>query len=348
MANTITNLKITDIEGEDVAAFVTKYRAGISFLRKADCHEGSNGIKYYKYIWSDSVDLLLEKLQATSTEDFNNVFKMLGTALEMESLDVTEGVSSLGKKAPVIEGDNIVKQLEMLLAMAQRKYMILSSQSKWTGVGTPGQSSFVGTVCWNCGEGGHTADKCMKPKNESALAQNRQAYRERFGRGSGRGRGSGGRNGRGRDGRGGGGRGGQRSPRGKWRPPTPQEHNKRIIDGKWYSYNPRANEGRRHWYVCDPQPGAGQSSSSSTTASSAGAHVTTQGMTSTTAPLVPSPHTSFTLDGVSELMPAGSGSVAQVSLDAARKAAQKQALVAQIQQTQAAYNKQMEELCKFE
>jgi len=88
--------------------------------------------------------------------------------------------------------------------------------------------------------------------------------------------------------------------------------------------------------------------SSSMTASLAGAHVSTQGMMSMNAPLVPSLHMSFTLDGVSELMPAGSGSVAQVSLDAARKAAQKQALVAQIQQTQAAYNKQMEELCKFE
>jgi len=63
--------------------------------------------------------------------------------------------------------------------------------------------------------------------------------------------------------------------------------------------------------------------------------------------------TLFTLNGLTELSPvtnesSSTGSVAQVSLEAARKSAQEQALISKIQQTQSVYKEQMEELHKFE
>jgi len=76
-----------------------------------------------------------------------------------------------------VEDDDIAQRLENLLQLAQKKYLNLSSQNKWSGVGTPGKLSFISKpTSWNCGADDLMADKCPKPKNEAAIECNHQSY----------------------------------------------------------------------------------------------------------------------------------------------------------------------------
>jgi len=323
MANTITNLKITDIEGEDISIFVTMYCAGMTFLKNASRIEGPGGVTYYRYLCSDSVNLLLDKLHSTSTKDFNEFFNMFKVGLELDNSGIEKGALALGKPRPILEGDDISQRLENHFQLAPRKFIILSGNQEWSGVGMPGTLGFQAfkKICWNCRKEGHLAGECMQPRNEATIAHNCLTFQQtRSGRGRGRGQG---------DGQGRGGGHGPGKPTGKWHPLTAEEHNKRLIDGKPYHYNPEAEKGCGHWYEVKAPP----KKTPEMTHPPPGANIAQQGMHGM--PLTPSPHTSFTLDGISELTletaanlsSDSNSSVAQASLDAARTAARKQALL---------------------
>jgi len=125
----------------------------------ADHHVGDDGVHYYKYIHSDSTALLLEKHRSTLTPEFNNVFGMISVINKLEGspvlIDGRPGVVPTTKSS-----DNIAKEIERLLTLAQDQYILLSSQQKWNGVGHPGRSSFIVNnvsmaPSWNCGQEGH-------------------------------------------------------------------------------------------------------------------------------------------------------------------------------------------------
>lgn len=320
LSNTLVNLKITDIPGEDVTSFVTKYRAGMTFLKRSNSYKDADGKVHYKYIRADSMQLLLAVLSSTSTEEFNEVFSWAKVAITINQMGETEG-PRLGQDDSLF-GNDLVKQLEDLLSSAQSQYLVLSSQAKWNGTSTPGLSTFtVIPTCWNCGNQGHTVTKCQKPLNQAVIDKNRKGFRDARGGSRGRGTGRGGR--------------GRGNSTGKWRRPTPEEHNKRVIDGKWHNYNPSANGGRGHWYVMDPQPG-GQSATRTPTAAPAVAPAPAP----TPAPAPAPPTTSMATPGMT--------SVAQTSIDAARQAARKQALAAQLKRDQALYTQHLEEFKSLE
>jgi len=326
LANTVTELKITDIPGEDVTLFVTKYRAALTFLKNANSYQDTNGVTHYKYLRADSLDLLLEKLRSTSTQEFNDLFGVASAVIKMEKLEPGRGQTRLGPGDASLLGDNLVQQLEGVLSNAQSQYLELSSLGKWHGVGTPGTSSFLS--CWNCGEDGHRVPECPKEKNEAVIAANRQKF-------GGRGRG------RGRDG--GRGRGRGRTPF-RWAKPTPAEHNKRLIGGKWHNFNPTANGGRGHWYVMNPQPKAATPAPApaATPAPAPAAHP------ATTIVLDASSLTSGTTM-TTDTTPSTSGtSVAQVSLEASRREARKQGLLATLEKDRDTYNAHMQELKDLE
>jgi len=97
-----------------------------------------------------------------------------------------------------------------------------------------------------------------------------------------------------------------------------------------------------------PQPGE--------KAAQPAANLTTQGSqvpapAPGSAPLVPSPHTSFEISGaltLTSLTSTSSGTVHQGSAEAARKEEQKQALILIMKRKQEQYNKHMEELKQLE
>jgi len=216
----------------------------------------------------------------------------------------------LGVAPTTKSGEDIAKEIERLLTLAQDQYILLSSQQKWNGVGHPGRSSFIvnnvsTAPCWNCGQEGHKAADCKKPCNQAAYDCNRQLIWHGGG-GQGRGRGRGGGRGRGSHGR-----------FYKWRPPTEQEHNKQIIDGKWYNWNPKADGNKGRWFVMNPQPGEKQAAPAANVAGSTASQATTTVPTSLV-PLVPSPHTLYVITdtlALTEMMSSSGtpgGSVAQV------------------------------------
>jgi hypothetical protein len=149
---------------------------------------------------------------------------------------------------------DVVAVSEQILKHAQREYLRLVHLNKWLGVSTPGTSSFTAAerICFNCGEKGHLAGTCPQPRNQAAFERRMKAFREQHpGRG---GRGPGGGRGRG-PGRGGG-RGGRGGGTSKFSPPTAEEGNKRIIDGKQMHWTPTANKGQGRWFPCDSKPQA--------------------------------------------------------------------------------------------
>jgi len=50
--------------------------------------DGDDGVHYYKYIGLDSTALLLEKLRAPSTPEFNDVFQMISVVNKLEGSPV--------------------------------------------------------------------------------------------------------------------------------------------------------------------------------------------------------------------------------------------------------------------
>jgi len=200
----------------------------------------------------------------------------------------------------------------------------------------------VNEFCWNCGHEGHRAAGCLNPKDPIQFEKNCKLFMERKqaagcggdGRGCGRG-------GRGTPGCGGGGN--------KWCPPTEQEHNKHIIDGKCHNWNPRA-QGKGRWFLMNPQPGE-KAAQPPAAANLATQPTQAPAPAPTGAPLVPSPHTSFKIRDaltLTLLTSTSSGTVAQVSADAARKEAKKQALISIMQCEQEQYYKHMEEFKQLE
>jgi len=82
------------------------------------------------------------------------------------------------------------KDVEQLLCMAESQYNVLFQKGKWTGVNTPGLSSFTATGggrCWNCSETGHMLDNCPCSHDNAAIERNTQVFwHARGGHGGGR------------------------------------------------------------------------------------------------------------------------------------------------------------------
>ena len=325
LMNHIPTLQLRDEKGEDVVTFVSKIRAGLSFLARAHCIEDPHdGTKFYKYVRTDLPQLLLQTFQTSSTPEFNKVFEMLST---MNTLyrssnqdsdgDTSEGTTLLDSMA---KDTDVVAVSEQILKHAQREYLRLVHLNKWLGVSTPGTSSFTAAerICFNCGEKGHLAGTCPQPRNQAAFERRMKAFREQHPGRGGRGPGSGRGRGPGR----GGGRGGRGGGTSKFSPPTAEEGNKRIIDGKQMHWTPTANKGQGRWFPCDSKPQAnmaGKPTESVKTAPSTGSE--TSALTTST-PTFPTQSTTM---------------VADVSIDAARKQAQKAATLEKAKQAQAAY-----------
>ena len=223
LSNVLSTFQVTSIQGECITNFTTHVRSVVKFLKSAHVVQTLDGGEYHKYIRADLADKLLDSLQTTSTPEFNEVFKMTKNMLTVERHGTHNSTST---------DETVFTSIEEILDLAQEHYLTLVSQGKWNGVTSPGQSSFLAGLCWNCGGQGHMAHECPKPKNEQAIARNRKQQ----GRG-GPGRGGGGR-----------GRGKGKGPSGKWAPPTAAEHNKRVIDGVPHHYNPAAHEGKGRWF----------------------------------------------------------------------------------------------------
>jgi hypothetical protein len=98
--------------------------------------------------------------------------------------------------------------------------------NEWAGLQTSVSESIFVTqnqaivTCWNCGEQGHRVTDCTKPRNADMITKNKETYQNTFSP-----------------------RGKRSANRIKFAPATPEENNRRIIDGKPWIDDPS----RTHW-----------------------------------------------------------------------------------------------------
>jgi hypothetical protein len=169
----LESLKVTDFNGEIVAAYV-------SFARGAFEHLSNNNAVPF-----DLQTILTDAMSVTSTKAFNDVIIAMNTNHLM-------GIKSI--------------EMEEILQKAEEEYIALVMGNKReAGTSLAAQDSvFFAGNCYNCGQKGHSAANCHQQNGRNQFGGGRGGRGGRGSRGHGRG---GGHFGRGGDGRGRGGQG---------------------------------------------------------------------------------------------------------------------------------------------
>jgi hypothetical protein len=132
MIRKITNMKITEIQGENVDKAISNIRTAMTRLKTVD------------QVPTDIKKLLIEIFQKTSVPSFNDVFKALDNTMR---LGLAEGTRF---------------NVEGILELAETTYHEFNERGEWTVGNSQTRSQFV--TCWNCGEEGHLRTECPKPR----------------------------------------------------------------------------------------------------------------------------------------------------------------------------------------
>lgn len=325
LMNMLEEFHLSNIPGEDVSKFATYVTHAYDYLEGAHSVTLPDGTTYHKFVRADFPKLLIKALKTSSTPEFNRVFDFLGDI----STVAEHGAGGLGDGSTIPANATSVREI---LDLAQKTYLELCHLGQWNGaLPSPAKSTFLTNItCWNCGETGHGANKCPKPRNQPVYDKNKKEHEEKKRQAH-------------QDGGRGGGRGhGRKGPRrGKWAAPSPNEHNKRMIDGVLHHYNPGGNKGKGHWYPVNSPPAANPAASVPSQVPPTVADLAAQMMTMMTDDMssVTQPTTTETTNP-----PTAGGLVAQQSIQDARSHGRKQALKASILQGQARLQQQLNEL----
>jgi len=203
------------------------------------------------------VQKMLKVLQTTSVNGFNHTFSMLEDQLTFNRRlkNSLNSPTMLGLGHMQITNpsnnwtlDNSPRSLLVLWTFARSTYSELQTNGEWDSALRPHeteqpQAHAVFTVtCFNCG-GPHTVVQCTEVLNEERIEKNRKEFlqKKKLERQSKR--------------------KGKPVPR-AWRPPEPDEHGKRVIYGKPYTWN----EAHHGWDKDDtPETGLSTNTVSTTT-----------------------------------------------------------------------------------
>ena len=147
---TISEMKISEIKGENAATAVSLIRGGISRVKNY-----RDPITRAQAIPHDLNKTVCKGvLQSTSCSDFNSVFKQI--------LQTSEIMRLSGQP-------QTLPKTEQLLTIAENHYLDLATTNSWTGVDKPGTSAFnagpVTRTCFNCGSKDHESKDCSKSPN---------------------------------------------------------------------------------------------------------------------------------------------------------------------------------------
>jgi Zinc knuckle len=200
LINSVKNLKISNFEGENVSRVVSLIRGANKRRRNVTILPE----EFPKWV--------LMVLQTSSVEDFNKTFSHLKRTIEV----VTPLVTRLPPSYPSIEE---------MLRMGEKLYLDMSSANEWTGAKTKtNQSTFVANgivakkfTCWNCGTEGHSIKDCPKPSNPTLQERNKKLFNEAKKKNKEDKK----KNDKDKN---------DKTPTGKWAPPSAKENNKRTID----------------------------------------------------------------------------------------------------------------------
>ena len=216
LVDTVENLKISKVRGENVSKIVS---------RILGAHERLEAIEM---VPEDFAKTVLKVLQTSSVEKFNKVFELIESQARI--------ADALARSGPAVQSQFAIPSIVSLLDLAEKEYLSLCRSNDWTGAktrgspssfpatstdGSKGGSGRKGPVCWNCG-GPHTLKDCTKPRNDALIEANRKKFNEarKNSRSANNADSS-----------------SSTSRRHKWRAPTADENNRREIDGKMMSWN---------------------------------------------------------------------------------------------------------------
>jgi hypothetical protein len=209
LIDTVKKIKISKYKGENVNHVASLIRSVHQRLSNAD------------NVPDDFDKWVLGIMQTSSIPKFNELF----THMELQVTATSLTTRSRTKRYP---------NFDTILDAAEQTYLEYNALNLWKGNNKNNKSILVAQgapstvdqkTCWNCGTAGHTLDKCSKPRNQTEIEKRRKATRSSSRSRSGTANNS-----------------TSSAPRGKFRPPTPAEKNKRIIDGVHMYWASRAKK----------------------------------------------------------------------------------------------------------
>ena len=169
MIDKIRLMKISDIQGENVAQAVSLLRGAIARLKNLN------------KLPQDILKQLITIFQTTSVEKFNRLFEAVDSSMRL-------GVGSF--------------DVDGVLDLAEGTYREFLERREWTSVDKAGSTFFSANqnnkgkgkgkkkqenperTCWNCGEKGHVSSNCPKPKKNNHNQENKQKGNDPQGQGS--------------------------------------------------------------------------------------------------------------------------------------------------------------------
>ena len=180
MTNRMTNLRITDFDGENVAEAVSFFRGGRTILSNNNFEP------------PDFDNIIFDSFKASSTPEFNALVstmqtnKALGVPMVPVGLGTTKSVDSTSPR----------DQIDDCLQALENHYMNLVSKSKWLAKSNTHQqdSSFniqsktndnstptpsnggKKLICFNCGKDGHGYPDCDIPLDQDRIKRNRAKF----------------------------------------------------------------------------------------------------------------------------------------------------------------------------
>ena len=222
----VKQLKITDFKGEYVPRVVSLLCA----IYKRLC--------WIKKVPTDFPKTILKVFQTSSVPEFNDNF-----AHDASQYTMMRDIAEIERATfrPM--------EIDPILHIAEKTYHSLLASGDWTGAKTKGKAliffsdksnstnstdkskdtshaglnaSKIETVCWNCGQLGHAFTTCPQPRNEQRIASAKSQYMENKHAKTAKKQANVGA--------------APTNHTNKWRPPTANEDNKRVIDGKHMFY----------------------------------------------------------------------------------------------------------------
>jgi hypothetical protein len=218
LQNSVKTLKITNFDGENVSRVVSLIRGAYKRLQGV-------GASKVPLDFSKQVAMVL---QTSTVAEFNDIFSYVVTKAEVET--------------QIKPGENHWPKIDVLLELAESKYLELHQVDKWTGVNTKvNQSVFkagqrpvsANYKCFNCG-GNHPLTQCTVIKDDARIEKNREAFKKAKQKARKEKQGSGNTSSGNNNNNNNGTRNGKKK---KWAAPTGSESTRKKIDNKWYNYN---------------------------------------------------------------------------------------------------------------
>jgi hypothetical protein len=230
----LKKMDLKSIQGENVDKACSLCRAALTRLET------------FGKVPDDIIRILLRIFQTSSVPAFNEFFHHLEQQRKVEQAMSTAKV------------EDIKVTMQNIFRAAILQYHSLWEEGLWTGVRT-GNSTFntsttkggntIPIKCWNCGDPAHSMTECPKPKDAAKISQNKKEFSQAIKNkaknnsdsksNSSKSSGS-----------------NSSSTTSKWRPPTPEENNRRTINGKAMRWNAKSHR----WY---PERNSGNTTSAS-------------------------------------------------------------------------------------